>query len=161
MQGLPSRVLVMQWRLALVLAAGLLGVACLPDLRPRTVPPPSPPPAVTPGPPVPPVGTVPPSAQGTPSVPDAATPTPQVDQLIQLARRDLAGRLGVDPQAIRVVSADPRQWSSTALGCPEPGNVYAQVITPGYRIVLGHAGKEYVYHTDRRDRVVLCERPAS
>lgn len=94
-------------------------------------------------------------------MPDTPTPTPSVNHLIELARRDLAQRLGVDLQAIRVVSVSAREWSSTALGCPQPGTVYAQVITPGYRLVLAHEGKEYVYHTDRSAHVILCERPTS
>jgi hypothetical protein len=47
-------------------------------------------------------------------------------------------------------------WSDTSLGCPEPGMAYAQVITPGYLIVLGAAGQTYEYHTDEHSSVVLC-----
>jgi hypothetical protein len=34
--------------------------------------------------------------------------------------------------------------------------MYAQVITPGYRIGLEVAGQRYVYHSDMRSRVVYC-----
>lgn len=78
--------------------------------------------------------------------------------LVELVRGDLARRLGVDAQAIAVVRTEAVDWPSTALGCPEPGMVYAQVITPGYRVVLEHGGRQYTYHTDRRQRFVLCTR---
>jgi hypothetical protein len=35
--------------------------------------------------------------------------------------------------------------------------MYAQVITPGYRIVLEADGKTYTYHTSQ-SHVVLCEK---
>ena len=35
--------------------------------------------------------------------------------------------------------------------------MYAQVITPGYRIVLEVDGKSYEYHADTQRHVVYCE----
>jgi hypothetical protein len=32
----------------------------------------------------------------------------------------------------------------------------SQVVTPGFLIVISGAGKTLEYHTDSRDRVVLC-----
>jgi hypothetical protein len=34
--------------------------------------------------------------------------------------------------------------------------MYAQVVTPGYMVVLESAGKTYEFHTDLRSKVVLC-----
>jgi len=50
------------------------------------------------------------------------------------------------------------EWSDASLGCPKPGFAYAQVITPGYRIVLTAGQQQYEYHTDKSRAVVLCER---
>lgn len=86
------------------------------------------------------------------------SPAPAVAALVDQVRRDLARRLGVEPSAIAVARTEAVDWPSTALGCPEPGKVYAQVITPGYRIVLEHDGRQYPYHTDRSQRFVLCPR---
>jgi hypothetical protein len=36
--------------------------------------------------------------------------------------------------------------------------MYAQVITPGYRVVLEAGGQRYEYHTDTGRFVVLCEK---
>jgi len=78
--------------------------------------------------------------------------------MIDLAKRDLARRKGVPIEEITVVRVEERDWPDTSLGCPQPGMMYAQVITPGYLIVLSHGGQTYEYHTDRSQSVVLCER---
>jgi hypothetical protein len=36
--------------------------------------------------------------------------------------------------------------------------MYAQVITPGFLIVLAAQGQTYEYHTDQKATVVLCNR---
>lgn len=77
--------------------------------------------------------------------------------MIDMAKADLAARTGIDPQRIRVVEAREVEWPDTSLGCPEPGKLYAQVITPGYLIVFTDGQRRYEYHTDRSNRVVLCK----
>jgi len=72
------------------------------------------------------------------------------------ARQDLLERLKVTTGEITLVRAEEVQWSDSSLGCPKPGMMYAQVITPGYRIVLEHAGQEFDYHVGN-NRMVLCE----
>jgi hypothetical protein len=76
---------------------------------------------------------------------------------VAVAVHDLAARTGVLPESIAVVTLDAVEWSDSSLGCPRPGYVYLQVITPGYRIVLAAGGQTYVYHTDTRSAVVLCQ----
>jgi len=68
----------------------------------------------------------------------------------------LARRLDVSIQQIEVLSAEYVEWPDASLGCPQPGMMYAQVITPGYRIILSASGENYEYHTSLRG-VVLCE----
>ena len=85
-----------------------------------------------------------------PPVPDAAQP------LIQQAVADAAKRTGVDPSAVTVVAAQPRDWPDSSLGCPKPGQFYAQVIIPGYLILLDVGGQRLEYHTDSGRRVELC-----
>ncbi len=53
---------------------------------------------------------------------------------------------------------DPVEWGDTSLGCPMPGMVYAQVITPGFRLVFDYQGQQNEYHTDRDgSSVVACD----
>ncbi len=80
------------------------------------------------------------------------------DHLTQLAISDLAQRLKSDPQLVTIIEAQPVTWSDASLGCPQPGTIYTQNITPGLRVILAAAGKQYEYHTDISHSVVLCEK---
>jgi len=63
------------------------------------------------------------------------------------AINDLSKRTGIPVSDIKVVSVEAVQWPDTSVGCPQPGMMYAQVITPGYLIVLEAGGKTYEYHS--------------
>jgi hypothetical protein len=78
-------------------------------------------------------------------------------RMVRLAREDLAQRLSVDTAQIDVVDARARVWRDASLGCLKPGMTYAEVRTPGVRVILQVRGERYVYHTDREETVVLCE----
>lgn len=115
-----------------------------------------------------PPGTVEPGPTVAPAIPTAA-PTaavsdpsdPQAD-MVRRATTDAATRAGVSAADVVVVRVTEREWSDGSLGCPAPGQMYIQVITPGYLIELEAAGRRFEYHTDRGSRVVLCQggRPA-
>ncbi len=97
-----------------------------------------------------------PSAPGaTPVVPSVSSPEGS-EVALEEALADLAERLKVDKSAIRVESIEKRMWSDASLGCPQPGMMYAQVITPGFLIRLNAQGRVYTYHTSLT-HVVLCE----
>lgn len=75
--------------------------------------------------------------------------------LISLAKADLVKKIGVKESLIKVSSSLDKDWPDTSLGCPKPGMVYAQVITPGYLITLEAKAKKYFYHTDL-EKVISC-----
>lgn len=95
---------------------------------------------------------------GTPIAPSRAESG--LDKMVRLAREELARRLSVAPERIDVLETEPVEWSDASLGCPEPGQMYAQVVTPGFRVVLEARGERYGYHTDREQTVVLCKEEA-
>lgn len=120
----------------------------------------------TPPTPAPSAPTLEPIAQPSPQPTRANLPTPQgsvviIDQtllkLIEQAKDDLTTRANVSRDAITLKSAQAVEWRDSSLGCPVEGMMYAQVITPGYLIVLEAAGKEWNYHAGR-DRVMWCEK---
>ncbi len=84
----------------------------------------------------------------------------EASQLVDQARNDVAARAGVPPEAVGIVRVEAVEWPDTSLGCPQPGMLYAQVMTPGYLIILEAAGKRYEFHTDRQ-RLVLCRESAA
>jgi len=109
------------------------------------------------------VGTPISRAQGTPDAVVVASPTIPVpldvvrqDSVVQ-AREDLADRLSIGVEQITLEKVEAVEWPDASLGCPEPGKVYAQVVTPGYRIVLEAQGGSYEYHADLEQRVICCE----
>jgi len=86
-------------------------------------------------------------------VPEAAMP------LVNTAIQDLAQRLCVGIDEITVVHYEEVDWPDVSLGCPQPGIDYAQVITPGYQIVLTLDEKGFNYHADKAGIILLCENP--
>lgn len=75
------------------------------------------------------------------------------------ARAEAARLLGVPPEQLTVERVEPVQWSDSSLGCREPNRSYAQVITPGFRIVLSGGGQRREVHTDLAGRMVVCQSP--
>ena len=107
------------------------------------------------------VATLPPptdiSEEDMTDLPPVPTPFRGADQLVELARQDLARRLGVDAADIELESAEAVVWPDGSLGCPRPGMVYTQVLQDGYRILL-RVGKEiYAYHGGGSRGPFLCE----
>jgi len=111
--------------------------------------------------------TVPPSSP-TPTQPpsDTATafPTPVVpgsdsdrEEIVAVVAADLAQQLGISPDQITVIRVTAKTWSDASLGCPEPGMMYAQVLTPGYQMILDAGGNQYVYRTDQSGNFKLCQ----
>ena len=64
---------------------------------------------------------------------------------ISSALADLSERVGGEVGSVSMVSAENVTWSDTSLGCPEPDGLYAQVLTPGIRLILGYNGQEFDY----------------
>ena len=93
-------------------------------------------------------------------IPDSdPTFTSSLRNLIEKAREDLAKRLSISVSQINLVDAKAVVWPDSSLGCPQPGMAYADVITPGYLIILNADDKEYEYHASRGSLVIYCENP--
>lgn len=71
-----------------------------------------------------------------------------LDDAAAAARAYLAENLGVGESDLRLLSTEDILWNDTSLGCPEPGKVYAQVITPGYRFTFQRGESRFEVHTD-------------
>ena len=81
-----------------------------------------------------------------------------LSRLVERATEDLMQATSAASDEITVVSTEEVEWSDTSLGCPEPDGMYAQMITPGYLIVLEAGGESYKYHTstDPEGPLVHC-----
>ncbi|MEX1288376.1 MAG: hypothetical protein AB1Z57_10605 [Acidimicrobiia bacterium] len=81
------------------------------------------------------------------------------DAVLDPILADAAERTGVAVDDLVVVRDQFVEWPDGSLGCPEPGMVYTQVITPGYWVVVDADGTSLDYRTDAEGRFKLCERP--
>lgn len=77
--------------------------------------------------------------------------------IVDSARQDLSGRLGVAENSIATVLAEFVTWPDSSLGCPRPGMSYLQVLTDGARIRLQAGGAVYEYHSGPTGVPFLCE----
>jgi hypothetical protein len=78
----------------------------------------------------------------------AAGASPQIGQEAgqdpaAVARRVVAESIGVRPDAVRIISIQPRAFSDGSLDCPRPGMAYAQVITPGHVVLAEASGRRF------------------
>ena len=89
---------------------------------------------------------------------DRIDPIPGTENLIIQAKTMLAEMLGpqIAADQISLQAMEAQEWRDSSLGCPQPGHMYAQVITPGYQITLEANGKPYTFHTDQGNTVIPC-----
>ncbi|MBL8147172.1 MAG: hypothetical protein JNL34_12370 [Anaerolineae bacterium] len=80
---------------------------------------------------------------------------PVAADLAALAQRLLAEQLDLPVRRVEIVDVQAVVWPDTSLGCPQPDQMYAQVLVNGYRIVVKAAGEEVIFHTDF-DRALRC-----
>lgn len=81
---------------------------------------------------------------------------------IQIADRAIGDLLnssdGITPGMITVKSFEEQEFEDASLGCPQEGESYAQVVTPGYQITLEAQGEEYDYRVaEDSETVLLCD----
>ena len=84
-------------------------------------------------------------------------PARGLDRVTTLARQDLANRLRLDVQHIRVANIEPRHWTDDDMNCASGGSSPASGSPTsaagegsGYRLALSASGRTYFYHTDLR-----------
>ena len=76
---------------------------------------------------------------------------------VDAARRDAAQRFNATPESFQIEDLESRQWPDRSLGCPRQGVLYAQILTPGYLIVLSSGSRRFEYHADDRGMAVFCQ----
>ena len=104
------------------------------------------------------------SNMAAPAAPKVITAAGDIEQpaaedlgLAQLAIETLAAELNIQAQEIRVDSIRAIDWSDSSVGCPQPGQAYLQVITPGHRISLQVEGQYHFVH-EAKGRAFVCKK---
>jgi hypothetical protein len=78
------------------------------------------------------------------------------EEIVALAKKELARRRGISAERITLKHIEAVDWPDASLGCPGEGKAYAQVIIPGYRLLLSDGTADFEYHTDSHLRAVYC-----
>lgn len=96
----------------------------------------------------------------TPAKPESeSSPSADTQTIIKSAQQKLAGFLNIPIAKLPLVSQEKKQWPDTGLGVNEPGKVFAQVITPGFRFVFELDSKRYEMHTDANGKSMVLVDP--
>lgn len=101
-----------------------------------------------------------PVTEPEPSAPaeEPVTEMPDPTVVEQDVLRFVAEQYGTSPENISVVSRAEQEWPSAALGCPQPGIDYAQMVTAGYQFILDVQGQTVEVHTDiGNNAYVFCD----
>lgn len=84
---------------------------------------------------------------------DESVPT----EIATAARELLADETNVNEDNLTLISSESMSWSDASLGCPQEGMAYAQVVTPGYKLVFAVRDTSYAVHTNADgSSLVLC-----
>lgn len=85
----------------------------------------------------------------------ASLPAAIIDPIVA----DAAAGLGVDPSAVKVISAEARTYGDSSLGCPRPGEMYTQAVVDGYQVIVEVNGTQLDYRGSGPGRFRICENP--
>ncbi len=86
-----------------------------------------------------------------PSQPAASAP----NSAVRVATELLATELDTHRLDVILHSVETVAWSDASLGCQQAGYAYAQVVTPGWRLVFVVDGAEHAVHTDDTGRSAI------
>ncbi len=97
----------------------------------------------------------------TPSPQPIATNTPVPPPAAEIARQWLSQQLGLSPEHVTLQSVETTDWPDACLGVQLAERACAEVITPGYKIILRVEEALYEIHTDMSgSRLLLAAAPA-
>ena len=71
------------------------------------------------------------------------------ESAVDSAKKDLAKRLDLRPDDIKVSGTADSDFPDMSLGAPEKGEMSAQMISTGWKINLDAGGKNYEYRGDK------------
>lgn len=70
----------------------------------------------------------------------------------------LAEARGLAAAEITVISAEAVEWPNACLGAAEPDQACAEVLTPGYRVLLQVGDEQVTFHTDELGAALVLVR---
>jgi hypothetical protein len=88
----------------------------------------------------------------TPTPPtDVSQPVPPAAEVVRLAA---AEAMALPEAEVVVTQVNEVEWPNSCLGLADEDEMCAEVITPGYQVILEANDQEYVYHTNEDGTVI-------
>jgi hypothetical protein len=82
---------------------------------------------------------------------------PEEEAALRLARQVLSEELSLRADELQEEGVAEATWPDASLGCPQPGHMYAQVLTRGFRVVLKAGEVRYDVRV-AGGRALVCRR---
>lgn len=87
-----------------------------------------------------------------------ASSTDELPATVQSAvLSDATKRVSKPVGGLRITQTQKESWGDSCLGLAEPGTLCAQVIVPGWKVVVTDGQRELVYRTDEKGKQVKLE----
>ncbi len=77
-----------------------------------------------------------------------------VPQVVTAIKTFAAQQFGVSLDSIKILKLEPVEWPDACIGASQPGEMCAQVITPGYKIQVEINGKTTIVNSDSSGKVI-------
>lgn len=71
--------------------------------------------------------------------------------------KDTVNRTSKTVDALRVVEAEPQNWTDGCLGLAKPEEICTQAIVPGWRVIVSDGMREWNYRTNDSGSLVKLE----
>jgi hypothetical protein len=79
------------------------------------------------------------------------------NQVANVVRQDLSRRTRIAPGQLKITQSSRETWPNGCLGLAEPDQVCTQALVEGWRVVVSHENKTWVYRTNATGSVVKLE----
>lgn len=86
---------------------------------------------------------------------EASTAVPSQNQVMEIARQDLAGQLNLPPESIEVMTIQEVNWPDACLGVYPANEVCAKTAVSGYLFIFQANNKLFTYHTNYDGRQLV------
>lgn len=70
---------------------------------------------------------------------------------------DATRRISKPVAPLKITQTQKESWGDSCLGLAEPGTLCAQVIVPGWKVVVSDGQRELIYRTDEKGKQVKLE----
>ena len=99
-----------------------------------------------------------PSLQNESPIKNMSSNNPTLPPEVQSAVfEDTVNRTSKTVDALRVVEAEPHNWTDGCLGLAKPEEICTQAIVPGWRVIVNDGLREWTYRTDDSGNLVKLE----